>query len=292
MSVNLDALGQTTDSGPIIWTADDAILYALGVGAGTDARLDELNFTTENSHGIEHRVLPTFAVVAGGRQRSADAPTRPNALGSVPMTDVLHGEQALTLHQALPSTGVGRSESTVTAIYDTGRHAVIEHTSVLRDAATGAVLSESRGSIVARGAGGFGGPPAPPVTWAVPPTPDTVIHQQTRPDQALLYRLSGDTNPLHSDPWLARAAGMPRPILHGLCTYGFTGRALLHSLCGGDVDRFGHLSARFSSPVFPGDALATAVWRTADGARFRVTVGDRVVLDRGVFRYRAEQPHS
>ena len=108
----------------------------------------------------------------------------------------------------------------------------------------------------------------------------------TRPDQALLYRLSGDRNPLHSDPWFARSAGLERPILHGLCTYGFAGRALLHEVCGGDPARFGSMSARFTSMVIPGDTLDVSLWRTSDGAVFRVSVGDRVVLDRGTFRLR------
>ena len=140
--------------------------------------------------------------------------------------------------------------------------------------------------MVVRDEGGFGGHPRPTAPWALPERPADIRRSYpTRRDQALLYRLSGDRNPLHSDPWFAREAGLERPILHGLCTYGFAGRALLHEVCGGDPDRFGRMSARFTHMVTPGDTLDVDVWRTTDGAVFRAAVGDRVVLDRGTFRF-------
>jgi acyl dehydratase len=150
--------------------------------------------------------------------------------------------------------------------------------------ADGEPLFTSRSGLFIRGEGGWGGDRGPSSTFAVPDRePDHEVTYPTRVDQALTYRLSGDRNPLHSDPKFAAMAGFPRPILHGLCTYGFTGRALLHALCGGDPARFRSMSGRFSSPVFPGEALAVRVWRGGEGEALFQTVGPdgRVVLDAG-----------
>ena len=204
----------------------------------------------------------------------------------IPLAQILHGEQAVTLHGALPVTGTATFTGVISAVYDTGRHAVIESVAELRDAVTGDLLAETVSSMIVRGEGGFGGQRHPPPVGAAGATADVTLGYPTRRDQALLYRLSGDRNPLHSDPWFARSAGLERPILHGLCTYGFAGRALLHEVCGGDPDRFGSMSARFTHMVIPGDTLDIDVWRTTDGAVFRARVGDRAVLDRGTFRLR------
>ena len=148
----------------------------------------------------------------------------------------------------------------------------------------GAPLYTTTMSAFIRGEGGWGGDRGPSGPQNVPPErgPDHTITYQTSPDQALVYRLSGDRNPLHSDPSFAAAGGFDRPILHGLCSYGFTGRALLHALCGSDPKRFQHVEGRFSSPVIPGEALTIAIWTTGDGeAVFTTSVGDRVVIDQG-----------
>jgi acyl dehydratase len=287
VSIDPGIVGRRYASGPFSWSPSQAILYALGVGAGSFDAHDELAFTTENSHDTPRRVLPTFAVVLGSHG-AEDEPVSP-VLGApeIPLARILHGEQTVTLHGALPATGTATFTGSITAVHDTGRHAVVENVAELRDAVTGAVLAETVSTMVVQGAGGFGGQPAPPGSRALPERPaDVTLTYPTRRDQALLYRLSGDRNPLHSDPWFARSAGLERPILHGLCTYGFAGRALLHEVCGGDPDRFGSMSARFTHPVFPGDTLDVDVWRTTDGAVFRVRVGDRVVLDRGTFALR------
>ena len=272
----------------VSWTASQALLYALGVGAGsTDAR-DELAFTTENSHDTPQQVLPTFAVVLGGHAAEEGGPVSPvQGAPEIPLAQILHGEQTVTLHGALPVSGTASFTGSISAVYDTGRHAVIENVAELRDTVTGSVLAETVSSMVVRGEGGFGGNSARPAAWALPERPmDATVRYPTREDQALLYRLSGDRNPLHSDPWFARSAGLERPILHGLCTYGFAGRALLREVCGGDPDRFGSMSARFTHLVIPGDTLDIDVWRTTDGAVFRASVDGRVVLDRGTFRLR------
>jgi acyl dehydratase len=185
----------------------------------------------------------------------------------------------------------------VLGIYDKGSGGlvVLESESVYAD--TGAPAFTSRSGLFIRGAGGFGGPRGPegdPESELVSepfPTrePDESVSYSTRTDQALLYRLNGDRNPLHSDPVFAKRAGFDRPILHGLCTYGFTGRALLHTVCGSDPARFGAMRARFSRPTMPGDTLAISVWDVTDQApgayRFR-TENQRgeVVIDSGLFR--------
>lgn len=292
MSIDLGVIGRRRAGGQISWSSAQALLYALGVGAGgTDAH-DELAFTTENTHGIAQQVLPTFAAVlamrGGDGSDVGDVMNLVRGAGDFSLAQILHGEQTVTLHGALPVAGTATTTGYVSAIYDKGRNAVVESIVELRDADSDEPLAETVGSLVVRDEGGFGGDPGTSTTWTAPTrSADHTLHYPTRRDQGLLYRLSGDRNPLHSDPWFARSAGLQRPILHGLCTYGFAGRALLHEVCGGDPDHFGSMSARFTAVVVPGDTLDVSVWRTTDGAQFRASVGERVVLDRGTFRLRA-----
>ena len=152
----------------------------------------------------------------------------------------------------------------------------------------GEPLYTNRSSAFIRGEGGWGGERGPSGPQNVPPerAPDHESRYRTSPDQAFVYRLSGDRNPLHTDPGFAAMGGFDRPILHGLCSYGFTGRGLLHALCGSDPARFHHIEARFASPVMPGDELTIRAWETGDGeAVFTTSVGDRVVIDQGLLRY-------
>ena len=188
---------------------------------------------------------------------------------------MLHGEQGITLHREIPVDGELESTSTITGIWDKTKGAVVdtESTSVL--AGTDEPLFTTRASLFFRGEGGWGGDRGPSVTVDIPDgAPDEEIAYSTRTDQALLYRLNGDRNPLHSDPQFAADGGFPKPILHGLCTYGFTGRALLHGLCDGDPAAFGSMDARFTSPVMPGETLTVRMWRTDDGAVFRTHGSD------------------
>ncbi|MEU8175790.1 MaoC/PaaZ C-terminal domain-containing protein [Microbispora hainanensis] len=259
------------------WTSSDTLLYALGVGAGTD----ELAFTTENSTGIRQRVLPTFAVLA------AQAPTG-RRLGDFDPAMLVHAEQAFELHRELPPAGRVRTTSTVTGIYDKGSGALVVIEARAADAESGEPLITSRSSVFIRGEGGFGGDRGPRDEWAEPGRPpDHTVTYETRHDQALLYRLSGDRNPLHSDPVFAARAGFPRPILHGLCTYGITGRALLHAVAGSDPARFAAMSGRFSKPVFPGETLTVSIWVDGLTASFRTAKQDgTVVIDRGRAAFR------
>jgi acyl dehydratase len=278
MPINHDAVGATSEPFTRKWTSKDALLYALGVGAGQADPSADLAFTTENSKGVDQQVLPTYAVIVG----SGMVP----ALGSFNLAMLVHGGQSVELHRALPAEGTLEGVSEIVAIHDKGKAAVvtIETRSVL--AGSTDPLCTTRTTLFIRGEGGWGGDRGPSTqdTGASPDrVPDDWIAYPVPTDQALLYRLSGDRNPLHSDPEFAKLAGFPRPILHGLCTYGYTGRAVLEVLCGGEPERFRSMSARFSQPVFPGDALTVEIWVDGAEAVFRtVNQVGAVVLASGV----------
>ncbi len=278
MPLNPDAVGSESDPVDVSWDSKDALLYAVGVGAGTD----ELAFTTENTNGVTQRVLPTFPVVIGwGATGSAL-----KSAGTFNPAMVVHGTQAVTLHREVPVDGKATLTSAIVAMYDKEKAGIIvTETNAVSD---GEPLYTLRSSIFIRGEGGFGGERGPSGPQNVPPerAPDHEVSYTTLPTQALIYRLSGDRNPLHSDPSFAALAGFDRPILHGLCSYGFTGRALLHALCGSDPARFRHIEGRFASPVLPGDGLTVRAWVTGEGeAVFVTSVDDRPVIDQGLFRF-------
>jgi acyl dehydratase len=277
MPLNPDAVGTTSGPNEISWTSKDSLLYAVGIGAGTD----ELAFTTENTNGVQQRAFPTMPVILGwGRGESPMA-----KIGTFNPALLVHGQQAVTLHRELPVDGKAQATSRIAAMYDKGKAAVVVTETEASDA--DGPLFTTRSSAFIRGEGGWGGDRGPSGPVNVPPdrAPDHQVTYQTSPDQALVYRLSGDRNPLHSDPSFAAMGGFDRPILHGLCSYGFTGRALLHTLADGDPSRFHHIEARFASPVIPGEALTISMWRMEDGASVFVTsVGDRAVIDQGLCR--------
>jgi acyl dehydratase len=279
MPIDPSAVGAEAGPAETSWTSKDALLYAVGVGAGTG----ELAFTTENSAGVPQQVLPTFAVIVG-----IGAPALGKA-GDIDWTQLVHGEQAIELAGPIPVEGTVSTTSRLTGIYDKGKGAVIASESTSVDAATGEARFTTRSSVYIRGAGGFGGERGPSGPKHVVPErePDHRVSYPTSHDQALVYRLSGDRNPLHSDPEFAKLAGFDRPILHGLCTYGFTGRALLHSLCGGDPARFRSMEGRFSAPVFPGDELTVSMWDVGSGeALFTTTTQTgQTVIDQGRVTY-------
>lgn len=286
MPINPDAVGAESQPGERSWTSKDCLLYSLGVGAGvTDPTGFELEFTTENTNDVEQKALPTMAVVLGGG--GPDSPL--SKLGDVNYATMVHGEQGITLHKPLPVEGTVRTVARISGIYDKGKAALVVLESEAIDTADDQPMFTSTSKLFFRGAGGWGGDRGPDNAVTFPDRdPDHVVTYETRSDQALLYRLNGDRNPLHSDPSFAALGGFDKPILHGLCTYGFTGRALLHAVCGSDPDRFAGMDGRFSSPVMPGEALSVHIWENGDGtANFRTFVsGDRVVLDNGVLTLR------
>jgi acyl dehydratase len=278
MSLDHGLIGKPSDPVVRSWTSAETLLYAVAVGAGLDEPADELAFTTENSSGVEQQVLPTFAVLI------SQVPGR--RLGDYDPALLVHAEQSFTAHRPLPPAGSVRVTSTVTGIYDKGSGALVVSEASAVDADTGEPVADTRSAAFIRGEGGFGGDRGPRATWALPDRgPDQAVTYRTRPEQALLYRLCGDRNPLHSDPVFAARAGFPRPILHGLCTYGVTGRALLHAFADSDPARVASVSGRFSSPVFPGEALTVSGWvdgDAPDSVLFRTTKDDgTVVIDHG-----------
>jgi acyl dehydratase len=282
MPLKLDAVGVPGPPTTVRWTADEALLYAVGVGAGQDDPLGELAFTTENSHGVPQRVLPTFGAILTQFRGVPRAD-----IGSYDPAMLVHAEQSVRLAGPLPASGELEVSSTVTGIYDKGSGALVVTETTGREPGATAPLVVTRSALFIRGEGGFG-IPGPADGWVAPERePDRTLTVATRPDQALLYRLSGDHNPLHSDPAFAARAGFPRPILHGMCTFGVVGRVLLNTFADGDPARFDSLAGRFSKPVFPGDTLHISVWDDGDAQLFRVA-DERggVVLDRGSFTQR------
>jgi acyl dehydratase len=285
MPMNLDAVGAVSQPAKHSWTSQQALLYALGVGAGQiDPTGFELEFTTENSQNVQQRVLPTMPVVLG----MGGGPGLPS-WGDFDFRMLLHGEQGVTVHGPIPADGEISTVTKIVGIYDKGKAAVVrlEADSTYND---GSPAFTTRFAAFIRGEGGFGENRGPEI--ADPPKmpdtkPDNEVTYATRADQALLYRLNGDRNPLHSDPEIAKFAGFEKPILHGLCTYGFTGRALLHELCGSDVAKFGSMDSRFSKPVMPGDVLTVRMWQDGKGFIFQtVNQNGVVVIDGGRFSTR------
>jgi acyl dehydratase len=288
MPMNLDSVGSVSQPGDRSWGHKDALLYALGVGAGqTDPTGFELEFTTENSQDVQQKVLPTFPVIVGMAGGTGLA-----SFGDFNPAMLVHGEQRVEVFGPIPAEGTITSSTRIVGIYDkgSGALAVMETESNYKDSGTPAF--KTRFGAFIRGEGGFGdsrGEELPARPKVPEKAPDHEVTYSTRSDQALLYRLSGDRNPLHSDPAFAKLAGFPKPILHGLCTYGVTGRALLHTYCGSDPGKFKVMDARFSKPVYPGDTLTVKMWDDGSGKAIFQTVTQEgtVVIDGGIFEYGA-----
>lgn len=256
------------------YTAKDTMLYALGVGLGHDPTdRDQLRFVCEK----DLAALPTMAVVL-----ASPGPWMRRLHTGVDYVKVVHGEQGLVLHRPPAAEGalVGRTRVVDVIDKGKGKGAVVLSERLLTDAVTGELIASITQSTFCRGDGGFGGPARPrPALHKVPDrAPDMVCELRTNANAALLYRLSGDHNPLHSDPDVAAKAGFPQPILHGLATYGVTGHALLKGVCGYDPGRLRAISARFTAPVFPGETFAVSIWRDGDVVSFETRVVERGVL--------------
>ena len=259
--------------------ARDVMLYALGVGAR------ELDFVYEENL----QVLPTMAAVIAYPGFFAKRPEY-----GLTWQKLLHGEQSITIHRPIPSEGVFQASTRIEEIYDKGadKGALMLVTRTIYEVGNDEPVATVRATNFLRADGGFGdrGQGVPLAAHAVPihRPPDETVRLETHEDQALIYRLSGDYNPLHIDPKVAQAGGFEQPILHGLCTYGVVGRALLQALCGNDPARFHRMDVRFSSPVYPGEAIITEIWREEPGRsafRARVERRDQLVITNGYLEY-------
>jgi acyl dehydratase len=254
--LSTDLVGHSFDPIETSWDAKDVMLYACGVGARPP---EELEFLFE---GKGPKVLPTYGVIPGmlamGSLFSAGLDINPMM--------ILHGEQAITLHREIPPSCKARVTGRISEIWDKEKAAVLGCEGIVED--DDGPLFTTTATLFVRGAGGFGGERGPSTAGKnAPPerAPDHLIEDVTRKEQGAIYRLSGDRNPLHIDPEFATTAGFDLPFLHGLCTYGFVGRAALRALCGGDAARLTSFEARFADQVYPEDTIITKLWVVGDG---------------------------
>ncbi len=255
MSLDLSAVGYETEAFSFDYDWKTTVLYALGIGC----KRDELDYLYEKKGPW---VVPSFAVV----------PAYPAleplvAKAGADMTKVVHGFQSVTLHASIPSSGKLTTVAKLDGIYDLKRLSQVVFTT--RTEHEGTLLFETEWSLVVRDTGGFGGPRPPRSEAPKLPSDQTPLFEKTEtisPEQALLYRLSGDLNPLHADPEFAREVGFEQgPILHGLCTYGYVTRAVIEGACGGDPSRLKKIAVQFKKPVWPGESLRTVGFTTEDG---------------------------
>ena len=265
------AVGASTGELEGGWEVDDVILYHLGIGAGvppTDP--NELEYTFEK----KLKVLPSFAVVAAGRRPRGGGLQGFKLPGiEFNLAQLLHGEQDIEIHRPLPTAARTRTKGRIADVFDKGKAALVIMENETFDE-SGARLYTNRMGAFIRGEGGFGGPSGPAAGNEPPDRkPDGVAESRTLPQQALLYRLNGDKNPLHADPEFAKLAGFDRPIIHGLCSYGIACKAIVDHALGGDPTRVARYQARFRGVAFPGETYVTSWWR--EGDRLIVTVDSK-----------------
>jgi acyl dehydratase len=256
------------------YTGRDSILYALGLGFGQDPmNQDELAFVYEKNL----KALPTFALVLGYSPYWLRNPQ-----SGVNWTKVVHGEQGLVLHRPVMTEGQVIGATRIIDVIDKGegKGALVMSERKVTDKASGELIATLSQTTFCRGDGGFGGAPREaPAPHPIPDrAPDLSCDLPTRPEMALIYRLSGDVNPLHAEPDFAAAAGFPRPILHGLATFGVAGHAILKTACGYDPAKLTAMKGRFSAPVYPGETIRTQIWRDGAVISFRSTVVERNVV--------------
>jgi len=277
-AISSKLVGMTFEPVEFSWDAKDVMLYAVGVGAKPEG---ELEFVYE---GKGPRVLPTYAVIPGMFSMGGLVSNV-----EINLAMLLHGEQSITLHREIPPEAKVKITGRVAEVWDKGKAAVIGSEGIVEDEK--GLLLTTKATLFIRGAGGFGGERGPSTqTVNAPPDrkPDHVVEDVTRPEQGAIYRLSGDRNPIHIDPDFAKMAGFEKPFVHGLCTYGFVGRAILKALCGGDPTRFLHFEARFADQVYFGDTIITKMWKTGDGEAIvqAETQKGNVVLSQARAKYR------
>jgi acyl dehydratase len=263
------------------YSARDTIIYNLGIGANVVESPADADLSLVWEERL--RAFPTLVTVLGVEPYWYSDPRT-----GLAWERSVHGEHSIEWHAPLAPEGEVIGRSVVEELFDKGpgRGALLVLRRTLSDAASGQALATIRQTVFFRADGGFGGPTGAPMPSKTPDSaPDNVISLATRPEQALIYRLSGDHFPLHVDPAFAVAAGFPKPILHGLCTYAIAARAVVAGLCDGRSERLRRMDARFSSPVFPGETIDTQTWRLGRGeGAYRCRVGERVVIENGYVR--------
>ena len=278
MTINYDEImNLTSENVEISYSDKDSILYSLGIGLGNDPmNLNELKYVYENSQSV----LPSMAT---NFQYHSPLLLKTN----INFIMVVHGEQRLSITNALPVSGDFIANAKVIGCYDKGpaRGAIIEVETTVKNKKNNEEICKLVSTTFARGDGGFGGPDSPKKEIFIPDgEPDYVSEVSTKPDQALIFRLSGDYNPLHSDPNFAKAAGFEKPILHGMCTYGIACRSLVNEICENDASKVKRFDCRFSSPVYPGETIITEMWKKDKMIYFnsKVKERDKLVLKNGV----------
>ena len=278
MTINYDEImNLTTENVEISYSDKDSILYSLGIGLGNDPmNLNELKYVYENSQSV----LPSMAT---NFQYHSPLLLKTN----INFIMVVHGEQRLSITNTLPVSGDFIANAKVIGCYDKGpaRGAIIEVETTVKNKKNNEEICKLVSTTFARGDGGFGGPDSPKKEIFIPDgEPDYVSEVSTKPDQALIFRLSGDYNPLHSDPNFAKAAGFEKPILHGMCTYGIACRSLVNEICENDASKLKRFDCRFSSPVYPGETIITEMWKKDKMIYFnsKVKERDKLVLKNGV----------
>jgi acyl dehydratase len=277
------AVGADLGTTKFEWTSSDVLLYHLALGAGADPMSEpELGYVLED----RLKVLPTFGVVAPNfHMIEPPAVVFPGI--DIDLSRVLHGTQSITVHAPLPASGQAVTRSRIADVWDKGKAAVIIQESTATTT-SGDPLWTTRSGIFARGEGGFGGDRGPSTRLPAPEgDPVLDVEVPTLPQQALLYRLCGDRNPLHADPPFAAMAGFDRPILHGLCTYGIVCKALVDNLLASDVTRVASFGTRFAGVLFPGEPLRIRAWETETGYQATAANGTGApVLDETVLALR------
>ena len=273
------AIGAALPDRSFAWTTSDVLLYHLGIGAGSRAgdNLDPraLRYTLE---GDDLQVLPSFGIVAPTFHET-DPPALDLPGCDINLAQVVHGSQQISVRGPLPTSGSATLTTRISDVWDKGKAAVIWQEGVARSA-EGEELWTVRSSIFVRGEGGWGGDRGESTAVTIPERkPDTDTTYDVTPQQALLYRLCGDRNPLHADPQFAQAAGFPAPILHGLCSYGIVLRTVTDDLLGGDASLVGAFGARFAGVVFPGETIRVQAW----------DVGEQIVVSATIDSHREER---
>ena len=278
MPINYDEImSMTSENVEISYSDKDSILYSLGVGLGNDPmNMAELKYVYENSQVA----LPSMAT---NFQYHSPLLLKAN----INFILVVHGEQKLSFSNPLPVSGDFISNAKVIGCYDkgAGKGAIIDVETTINLKKDNTEICKLVSTTFARGDGGFGGPESPKSEiFKIEGDPDFVHEIKTKPDQALIFRLSGDYNPLHSDPNFAKTAGFEKPILHGMCTYGIACRSLVEIVCEGDAKRLKKFDCRFSSPVYPGETIVTEMWKNGSKVYYqsKVKERDKIVIKNGV----------